>query len=205
MELAGEHATLLERGDEAPAVLGGGDRCSPAPPAPDSCSRSRRSRARAAGSRARARPGSSRTAAPAPLRGSARRGRGARQAPASGLSSLVSNSTCRPTHMASVARPAPTRAASAASSPASRRPAMVAPKLPTPGSTTWLACSIIAASSARRGRAPSRMSAARTDARFAVPVGTTTTSGALTAPPWCSAPDPGRPRVPPGAAPAPRP
>ena len=67
---------------------------------------------------------------------------------------------------------------------------MAAPKLPTPGRTTCVASSIIAASSASRARAPSRSSAARTDARFAVPVGTTITSGALTAPPWCSAPDP---------------
>ena len=31
MELAGEHATALERGDEAPAVLGRGDARIPAP------------------------------------------------------------------------------------------------------------------------------------------------------------------------------
>ena len=56
-----------------------------------------------------------------------------------------------------------------------------------------------------RGAAPRRRNAASTDAMLAVPVGTTTTSGPLTARPWCSAPRPSRPAPRPRAGPAPTP
>ena len=54
---------------------------------------------------------------------------------------------------------------------------MAAPNVPTPGSMTCDASATSATLSLTRGSAPSRRNAATTEAMFAVPVGTMTTSG----------------------------
>ena len=59
---------------------------------------------------------------------------------------------------------------------------MVAPNVPTPGSTTRSASATSAGSRAIRAVAPSRAKAASTEARLAVPVGRTTTRRAHSTP-----------------------
>src|SRR4051794_20810179 len=78
--------------------------------------------------------------------------------------------------MAIVGRSAAIRSRRALSAPDSTSRCIDAPNAPTPGSMTWLAARMRAGSLLTSGSASSRRNAATTEARFAVPVGTMTSS-----------------------------